>query len=121
MPSNRGADVFWFWFWVAVGVFVVLFGLALRRLLGYGSVRYDYRSPHIVQYGACHPSSHHAGAHHVPAIIYPALAAAVNDPRWADPQGWHSVGRLVDCRTLEPRSIWTRTYAQDLKALARED
>jgi hypothetical protein len=109
------------WLWLAFGVFAVLFGLVLRRLLGFGLVRYDYNELRtIVQYGACHPSLHVEGRHQ-PAIIYPALAAAVNDPRWADPGGWHSVGRLVDRQTLEQRSIWTRTYAQDLKALARED
>jgi hypothetical protein len=79
-----------------------------------------YRPPHrIIRYGARYKGETE------PRIIYPSPAAAAFDPLWSNPRGFATVGQLCEVAedgwTLIPVSPWSRTYANDLKALRRED
>lgn len=54
-------------------------------------------------------------------IIYPSVAAAVNDPLWSNPRGHYTVGRRIHPRTGEPLSGWSRTYENDIEAIRRAE
>lgn len=73
----------------------------------------------IIRYGARYKGERE------PWRVYPSAAAAANDPLWANPGRSHTVGQLCEVAedgwTLRPVSEWSRTYANDIKALRRED
>lgn len=67
----------------------------------------------VIQYSARYPDGRRT--------IYPAEAAYKNDPVWGRSDGAVTESRQVDAVTNAPLSKWTRTYANDPKAIRRQD